>query len=103
MAATGLPGKPINGVLFMLPKANGLPGLIDNLQKLIFPFSLRNFPILSVWLVEIPPLVTKTSICLIFIKIFFFVSLKLSFIIPKSITSHPILLNKEHNTNLLLS
>ena len=48
MAATGLPGKPINGVLFMLPKANGLPGLIDNLQKLIFPFSLRNFPILSV-------------------------------------------------------
>ena len=36
IAATGLPGNPIKGVLFISPKAKGLPGLIANFQKLIF-------------------------------------------------------------------
>ena len=33
IAATGLPGNPINGVLFISPKANGLSGLIANFQN----------------------------------------------------------------------
>ena len=41
IAATGLPGNPIKGVLFISPKAKGLPGLIANFQNQLF---------LDVWL-----------------------------------------------------
>ena len=37
IAATGFPGRPMKGVFFIFPNANGLPGLIDNLPK----FNLR--------------------------------------------------------------
>ena len=43
-AATGFPGKPINGVLFNFPKAKGLPGFKDNCQKLTLPEVEKKFP-----------------------------------------------------------
>ena len=61
IAATGLPGNPIKGVFLISPNANGLPGLIANFQKLIFPNDVRTFPIISVSLFEIPPLETNKS------------------------------------------
>ena len=36
---TGLPGKPQNNVLFILPRAKGLPGLTATFQKSIVPNS----------------------------------------------------------------
>ena len=74
IAATGFPGRPMKGVFFIFPNANGLPGLIDNLQNLICALLSKNFPILSVLLFEMPPLVINTSRDLIFFKINFFVS-----------------------------
>ena len=43
-AATGFPGKPINGMLFNLPKAKGLPGFNASCQKLILPEIEKKFP-----------------------------------------------------------
>ena len=46
--ATGFPGRPMKGVFFIFPNANGLPGLIDILQKLIAPMGhysmMRDLP-----------------------------------------------------------
>ena len=70
-AATGFPGRPMKGVFFTFPNANGLPGLIDSLQNSICALFSKNFPILSVLLFEIPPLVTITSRDLILLKINF--------------------------------
>ena len=103
IAATGLPGNPIKGVLFISPKAKGLPGLIANFQKLIFPYDERILPIISVSLLEIPPLETNKSYFDEFFKILFFVSLKLSIITPRSNASHPIILNIEIRVILLAS
>ena len=45
-AATVLPGRPMNGMFFTFPNANGLPGFMESLQNSILAFSLKNFPTL---------------------------------------------------------
>ena len=73
IAATGFPGRPMNGLFLISPNANGLPGLIASLQNFILPCSFKNFPIISVLLLDTPPLVTRISIRFSLLKIFFFV------------------------------
>ena len=103
MAATGLPGKPMNGVLFIFPKAIGLPGLIANLQKLIRPLLSNNSETLSIELVEMPPEVIIRSKFLEFCTIFFLVSKKSSLIMPRSNTSQFSFLNNEIRISLFES
>ena len=44
-AATGFPGKPINGVLLNFPKAKGLPGFKASCQKFTLPEIEKKLPI----------------------------------------------------------
>ena len=60
-AATGLPGKPKNGLAPRRPKAKGRPGLRNNFQNATSPNSATSGRIQSLSPADTPPVVTTTS------------------------------------------